>query len=148
MLDKLLGNTVYLDTNIIIYAFEPGHTGQKVFESVFQLIDDASVQGATSELTLAEVLALPYRLGADDMVARYESLLSNESPLQVAPVDRDILRGAARLRANSSIKLADAIHLATAMQLECDFFFTQDGPLGQMLPAPLQWLSLADFAQP
>lgn len=148
MLDRLLGNTVYFDTNVIIYAFEPGHTGQRIFENVFQLVDDASVQGATSELTLAEVLALPYRLGADDMVARYESLLSSESPLQVVPIDRDILRGAARLRANSSVKLADAIHLATAMYLECDFFFTQDAPLGQILPAPLQWLSLADFERP
>jgi predicted nucleic acid-binding protein len=148
MFEQLREHTIYLDTNIIIYAFEPGHSGARTFAEVFRMIDEAEVTAVTSELTLAEVLTVPYRLGAHDMVARYESLLSSESPIQVAPVDRDILRDAARVRANSALKLADAIHVATATHFECDFFFTQDAPLGRsLLPTP-RWLSLADFERP
>jgi predicted nucleic acid-binding protein len=42
--------------------------------------------------------------------------------LQVVPVDGSIFLAAARLRATTSLKLPDAIHLATADRYRCDSF--------------------------
>jgi len=143
MLDLARDRTLYLDTNILIYAFEPGHSGATSFRSIFEMIDAGATKALTSELTLAEVLALPLRQGAQDMVDRYELLLSPESPIGTIPIDRTILRGAALLRANRALKLADALHVATALQHGCDYFFTEDQRLGDLLPEGVPRLSLA-----
>jgi len=148
MQDRLVGKTVYLDTNVIIYAFEAGHAGRSVFQDIFRMIDADAIKATTSELTLAEILTGPYKAGAEDLVTFYENLLSAASPLQVAPIDRDVLRAAARLRASLGLRLADAIHAATATQIGCDFLFTEDAPFGTKLPQSLSWLSLADFVSP
>lgn len=39
---------------------------------------------------------------------------------------RAILRGAAKLRASTNVRLPDAIHLATATAAGCDSFLTND----------------------
>lgn len=44
----------------------------------------------------------------------------------MAPVSRDVLLAAARLRAEIGLKLPDAIHVATAQLTGCDQFLTND----------------------
>jgi len=44
----------------------------------------------------------------------------------MAPVSRDVLIAAARLRAETGLKLPDAIHAATAQFTGCDQFLTND----------------------
>ena len=77
------------------------------------------------------------------MIATYEELLAPDSLIRVIPIDRPILRSAAELCDRMRVKLADAIHVATAIQSACDFMLTNDEQFGQRIPAPLQWLSLS-----
>ncbi|MGF9565259.1 type II toxin-antitoxin system VapC family toxin [Neorhizobium sp. JUb45] len=118
---------IYLDTNLFITAFE---TQSGVVGKVALLLGGPvhkPQRFVTSELTLAELLVLPYRNADAALIDLYDKLLSNSPWLDVRQVYRDIMPGAARLRAaNLGLKLPDAIHLATAVDAGCTYFLTYD----------------------
>ena len=60
--------------------------------------------------------------------------------LAMVPVSRTILIDAARLRANSGLRLPDAIHVATAVAAGCPIFLSNDRRL--KVPDVLQLLAL------
>lgn len=135
-LKGLEGHTVYLDTNIVIYALEGFAPYRPILLELLENLDQGVIRGVTSELTLAEVLVKPFRDGNQDRIDAYESFLFGRENLRVVPVTRDVLVKAATLRASSGIRLPDAIHLATAMIHGCDAFLTNDLGLG-VAPAGL-----------
>ena len=124
---------VYLDTNVFITAFE--HTGAHSDHAwwILESIERQDILGATSELTLAEVLVNPLEAGAADLAAGYEKMIAPARSFEVSAVSRKILIGAASLRAGrKAIRLPDAIHVATAEALVCKFFISDD----RRLPLP------------
>lgn len=64
--------------------------------------------------------------GNTQLQSLYRDSIRNSSLLSVCPVTRDILIEAARLRSVSSLRLPDAIHLATAINSGCSAFLTND----------------------
>jgi len=137
------GRAFYLDTNIIIYAIEGKNSWSDVLRELFRAVDERAIHTFTSELTVAEVLVKPFELGAIDLVATYEELLAPDSLIRVIPIDRPILRSAAELCGRMRLKLADAIHVAAALQCACEFMLSNDEQFGQRMQAPIQWLSLS-----
>lgn len=127
---RLDGRTVYLDSNVLIYAVERVAPFVGVAALLVRAVLDGRQQAVTSELTLAECLVGPAKSGDVRAAERFESLLQSRASLAVVPVSRDILREAARLRSVSRLKLPDAIHAATARQLGCDVFLTNDTGIG------------------
>lgn len=114
---------VHLDTNFFIRFIEGDS------KPLLRLIDEAEsgrCRLVTSELTLAEVLVVPLRLGREDLVAAYETLLANDGLIDVLPVTRKILRASAALRASIGNKGMDAVHVATAVEAECEIFLSSD----------------------
>jgi predicted nucleic acid-binding protein len=122
------GDRVYLDTNLFIYAIEEIAPFAEQVRSLFQAADRGEVQLVTSLLALAETLVMPYRREDDLLIATYQRLFTHPPfGLLVVPLDVTILGQAARLRAdNTSLRLPDAIHLATAQSERCDLFLTND----------------------
>lgn len=117
---------VYLDTNVIISVVE-GTQGLSEPQRAFLLgLDDGSSKALTSELTLAECLVKPLADRNANAVQTFSLLLDNRPTLQVTPITRDVLLKAARLRAEAGMKLADAIHMATASLAGCSAFVTDD----------------------
>jgi len=56
--------------------------------------------------------------------------------VEVLPVERDVFRRAARLRADfTGLKTPDAIHLATALYHNSDEFWTNDSRLNHIAPS-------------
>lgn len=143
MWERLAGNHIYLDANVIIYAIEQGSRFTSSLHELFETLDAGINVATTSDLTLAEVLVMPLTAQSDDLVARYERLLSGAGPIRIAPVSHGILRLAAQVRADTKLKLVDAIHLATAIELGCRVMVTNDAALGRTFPATIQWLSPA-----
>jgi predicted nucleic acid-binding protein len=142
MWESFVGDTIYLDTNIIIYAVESGNRWSKVLHDLFEAVDDRAVHTFTSELPIAEVLAKPMEVGATDLIRRYEEVLAPDGLIKVIPIDRPILRIAASLQLKLGVKLADSIHLATSKAYSCDFFLTNDDRLGRKIVGDFQWLEL------
>jgi predicted nucleic acid-binding protein len=71
-------------------------------------------------------------------------MIASSGGFEVQPVSRDVLIEAAGLRAHrASIKLPDAIHIATARMSSCTFFVSDDRRLP--LPADLTLLPVNPF---
>ena len=118
---------VYFDANVFITALEQSSARSDHAWWILQAIQDGEIAGVTSEITLAEVLVKPIELGMQDLVVAYESMIAPASNFDVPAVTREILIDAARVRSRrASVKLPDAVHLATARSRSCVFFVTED----------------------
>ena len=122
------GGTVYLDTNVFVYFVEDiaPHAGSA--RELFENADAGNVTLFTSILTLAELLVQPLRAGHVELAGIYRRLLLEpRAGLRVVALDASILEGAAGLRAGSaSLRLPDALHLATARDTGCNAVVTND----------------------
>lgn len=129
--ESLHGQMVYLDSNILVYFMEtPIQTpdNQHPFlNKLFQNIEIGLTLALTSQLTLAEVLVLPLREGNIPLEQAYRRILRGTPHFPVAPITLTILNKTADIRARyKGIKIADAIHIATAMESACDLILTAD----------------------
>lgn len=127
---------VYFDTNFLISVFEVAEPVAGHGWSVLQALEAGHFTAVTSELTIAELLPKPLANNDTALVQTYLDLLVEGDGLNVVPVSREVLIGAAAFRAqNRTLRLPDAIHLATASARACNFFLTDD--LRLALPAGL-----------
>jgi predicted nucleic acid-binding protein len=127
---------IYLDTNVLVLAVE-GSDADDLHRALWELMshNPGLLQLVTSELSLAEVLVKPLELGLAKVASTYCELVTDRAGLGVIPVDRDILILAARIRGDDrSIKLPDAIHLATAEREYCSMILTDDQQLTRKRP--------------
>lgn len=132
---------IYLDSNAIIRFIEGGDDG------FLLLIEQASASLAhlcTSEFTLAEVLVGAVKSRKPELAALYEDFLVSDEALTVVPVDRDILRRSAEIRALLGNKGPDAIHVATALSASCTVFVSSDKRV--RLPDGIRRVSIEEIA--
>jgi predicted nucleic acid-binding protein len=143
LIDKLGEGTIALDAAIFIYFIERNEEWRPVVRPIFELADSGERSLVTSELTLQEVLVMPYRSGNFRLAQRYEEFLQRSQRLSLVPIDRANLRQAALLRARYRAKGADAIQLAAALTAGCTTFITND----RKIPAGpgLRVLQLSDL---
>lgn len=80
----------------------------------------------TSELSLAEILVRPIKKANIFEQETYAKAITSTDSLIVVPVNRSILIEAAATRANTKLKLPDAIHAASAIATGCTTFLTND----------------------
>ena len=85
----------------------------------------------------------PYADGNRDFQIRYQAAISTRPGFTVITVSRPIIIQAAQLRAAYKPRLPDAIHLATALESNCNFFITND-QLVKPIPG-ITILQLADI---
>jgi predicted nucleic acid-binding protein len=131
-----------LDTVTFIYFIEEHEQFLPIVEPVFAAIDDGTLEGVTSAVTLLEVLVVPYRAGDAALAQRYETILTRSRGLQLVDLDRAQLRAAAQLRAVTSSKTPDALQIAAALATGCKVLLTND----RHLHAPgLRVLQLRDY---
>ena len=63
LLDLIGPRSLYLDSNVFIYAIEGFEPYRRQLDELFSAIESSAVQAWTSELTLAEVLVRPVQIG-------------------------------------------------------------------------------------
>ena len=127
--ERLKGRRVYLDANVFIYAFEATPAPlfpQRALGDIFRLIAQNDLWAHTSALTLAEVLVHPLRHGLKELEADYRLLLNGTQGIAVDAISMAVLEQAVRLRAELGLKLADAIHVASAIAVGCDYLVSAD----------------------
>ncbi len=143
---QIKGPAVYLDANIFIYAVEEFPLVARRVNALFGRIDRGELIAFTSELSLSEVLVKPMRDNLTKVVYQYLDLVRTGSTLSVIPVDRENLIKAAELRSQSSLKLPDAVHVATAIRHSCASFITNDRRIGS--PGTPERVILMDLDEP
>jgi predicted nucleic acid-binding protein len=128
------GDRIYLDANALIALVEGRNSALATLVSSARA---GRVRVISSMLTLAEVLVGPLRSGDDGLAASYERFFGEASFLMAEPVTTEILLRAARIRAATSNRLADAIHVATAESAGCAHFLSADRRLRVFPPMVL-----------
>ncbi len=118
---------VYLNSNVFITAMEtPGAHSDHAWW-IIRAIEEGNIEGVTSEITIAEVLVKPIETGNAGFVEAYQQMIVPGANFQVLPIARDILVDAAELRARrKSVRLPDAIHIATALKSSCTYMVSDD----------------------
>jgi predicted nucleic acid-binding protein len=118
---------LYLDTNVFIAMAEGA---DDLSSELYGLVGAQRPEQAflcTSELSLAELLVQPYRDENDGLIQLYDNWINSGAWLEVRPVDRGVLWYAAVVRQQyRSVKLPDAIHISTAIGLDCTHFMSGD----------------------
>ena len=136
----LHGKRAYFDSNIFIYLIEGFDKFEQELLQIRDSIAFAESEIVTSELTLCEVLVAPFRRNNPTLVARYRQFIEVSGAFQVQATGRETYVRASLYRAQSGMKTADAIHMATAVEMNCDVFVTNDGRI--KAPNNIQILSL------
>lgn len=136
--------SIALDSAIFIYFIERHPEWLSIVRPIFHLAADGERDLVTSELSLAEVLVVPYRIGDFALAERYEALLTRSRRVSVVPIDRPLLRAAAQLRARYGLKTPDALQIAAALASGSTSFVTNDRRLPK-IPG-LRILQLRDLA--
>jgi predicted nucleic acid-binding protein len=116
---------VYLDSVICIYAIEGSPSFQARARARLAAMRTAGDQPAISDLTWLECRVKPIRLGASAALADMEAFLSAADVVRV-PMHTAVYERACRIRAAHNFKLADALHLAAAVEGGCKVFLTND----------------------
>ncbi len=140
---------LYFDANALIQAVEGPGQNADGFAQMLQRASHIGLDAVTSELTLAELLVHPLRNQDLRLISAYNNLLSigTGSQLETRPVSREILIAAARVRAlHPSLKLPDAIHVATAEQTGCSHIISGDKRLAGTTALPVMDPDGADLA--
>ncbi len=119
---------VYVDTSPIIYSVEKHADYWLLLRPLWAASKAGQIEIVSSELTLLETLVGPLKHDNTELTAAYEHLLTS-TELQLIPISAEILKAAARLRAETNLKTPDAIHAATALAAGCTQLITNDTDL-------------------
>ena len=142
----LQGKKVYLDANVFIYSLEGIEPWETVLEDVFLGLTNQEFSAVSSSLSLSECLVLPFKQNKHDLVRVYREALSSNQYLTIAPINDKILISAANVRAQSGLKLPDAIHATTALSYQCTAMLTNDAGFNRVsdieLFLLLDWIAL------
>ncbi|HLA35614.1 MAG TPA: PIN domain-containing protein [Rhodocyclaceae bacterium] len=136
--DAIIGRTVYLDANVFIYAFESTlalSDSLLPLKAVFQHFQQNRAWARTSSITRAEVLVHPLRQNNLDLANLYRSLLSGVGLIGMDAVSLSVIDSAASLRAQYGLRLADALHIASAIESGCDAVLTADKRMAACRPS-------------
>jgi predicted nucleic acid-binding protein len=126
---EIKGKRVYFDTNVFIYLVEGYPAFQTSLNEIRESILHQEAEMFTSELTLCEVLVMPFRLNNTEVVNIYRQLIEDSGAFNLLPTKRETYIRASLIRAQMGLKMADAIHMATAMECGCEVFVSNNAGL-------------------
>ena len=132
----LRGATLYVDSNVLIYALE----GRSSWNAVAVRLLEQAARGTcvivTGDAAMAEVLVGAHRSPEPTAVGDVEALF--ESPLvTVLPHSHEAFLSAALIRGTVGGQLIDALHLATAIKAGCDAVVSHDTGMPRLPQMPV-----------
>jgi predicted nucleic acid-binding protein len=131
---------IYLDSVVCIYAVEGAPSFQALARGRLAAMRAAGDRPAVSDLTWLECRVKPIRTGDALALADLEAFLTAADVVRL-PLPTGVYERACRARAIHNYKLADAIHLAAAVEGGCGVFLTNDRRLSAFPDIPVEVLS-------
>ena len=80
----------------------------------------------TTTITLAELLTVPAQAADQRAMQDYELYLTHFPNLRLVPLDANLARETARVRAASKLRMPDAVQVAAARLYKADAIVTND----------------------
>lgn len=143
LVNRTKGVRVYIDTAPFIYFIEKKEKYLGLLKPFFFEINAGNIEGLTSTITLLEVLIHPLRIGDEALAGKYREILLHSEGLVTFEIFNEISEKAAKLRAKYSIKIPDAIQIATAIYCGAHMLLTNDVSLKKV--GEIEILVLDDF---
>ena len=88
---------------------------------------EGRMTGCTGDAAVAETMVMPYRHGNLTKIAKFKAFFGLDGFLTVPAYTAQTFDLAAQLAGTQGMRLIDALHYATAIQLGCRFLVTNDG---------------------
>lgn len=124
----------FVDTAPFIYFIESSVHNLQYHEKVkefFKYGYDNDKEFVTSVITMEEYFVFPYRNKEYLFIDMFNRLVETTN-MEMIEINEEIAKKAAQIRAEyRGFKAMDALQLATACQLKCDLFLTNDKRLRQ-----------------
>lgn len=121
---------IYLDACIVIYLVEEHQIFAPKIEKYLASVSD--MEFYISDLTEMECLVMPLRTKNKVLLEKFQNWFDT---VTIFSHDKETFHDAAQPRADfSSLKMPDALHLATALHHNCDEFWTNDTRLDRIAP--------------
>ncbi len=117
---------LFLDTAPVVYYVEKNPQYSASTALIFDRIDNGLLIAITSPVTLAECLVVPYRSGLTQLQQDFFDLIVFGRNTIFMPIDHEVGRRAATLRAQYSLTLLDALQIAAALSAGCEALLTND----------------------
>ena len=126
------GHRIFIDTAPLIYWFEDNASYVMKMTRFFNEVTEKQIVLVTSMVTYIELLTLPEKKGAHELVAKYQEYLLNSDQITIHPLNVSVANAAVRLRATAALKTPDAIQMATAQVSGCDYIVSNDNKWGNI----------------
>lgn len=115
-----------IDTSVVLAYLAGGEPASKEAEELFDgLVATGRNRASLSAVTVAEILVRPFRTG-EAVVAIAEGFLRHFADLRIVPIDYQVAREGARIRASTNLPMPDALIIASARAGDADVLITGD----------------------
>ena len=132
------GSRIALDTVSFVYFLERHPTHYRPAKDLFERIEKGKIEAVASTLVLTELLVPAFRAEESSRAQDVLRLLVHFPHLKLIEVTATIAYEASRIRAESSLRTPDALHLATALMQKVEWFVTNDKAFTQLDNLPLK----------
>lgn len=136
---------IMLDTNAIIYFLDGTPNLIDLMLAFFELVEQDRLKVTLSVINEAELLVKPYRENNSSAIEAVNFFLEEFPNLKISLLNREISRQAAKIRAESGLRLPDAMILATAINNHCDLLLGNDVELMQKASSYLPTIILSEY---
>ena len=126
-----------IDSAPLIYLVEKHSTYFDQMLFIIQQIHKGSITAISSTLTIIEVLIHPIRQSNTHLINEYRDILENSKGFDLVSLQPTVAHIAADLRAKYNLKTPDAIHVASAIHMDCDAFLTNDEGIKRVTEIPI-----------
>lgn len=131
---------VYIDTNILIYSVERVEPYRTLLAPLWERAQVGDCEVVSSESIVIEALVKPLR-DRNAALVRFLTDMFDAAEIRLIPATRSHWENGARIRTDTGLKSADALHVATALEANCDLFITNDADFRRVEGLPTVVLS-------
>ncbi len=117
---------LYIETSPFIYYVEDHPVYGGKIDVIFRMVNASSVEVVTSVIKLTETLTKPLKINDKIIEEAYRTLLQETRNITLLPVSAAIAQTAADIRSRYNLRTPDALHIATAVDAQCEAFLTND----------------------
>lgn len=117
---------LYMDSAPLIYYVEEHPTYLAKMDVVIAEVEQRPLMALSSVITLTEILTRPLKEQNKLLEQEYRDILLNSDTFNLLVVSSQIADSAADLRSRYNLRTPDALHVASALDANCDAFLTND----------------------
>jgi len=128
---------IYPDSSTVIYFIEGQPAIRAGVATAFRQAWQAGSRFVVSDLTYLECRVLPLRLNDTTRLGLFDTFF-RQSVVERHVLATEILERATEIRAYHGLRVPDAMHLATALERQCDAFWTGDQKLARIASGFIQ----------